>query len=222
MASKKSEATADKGVKQCPIGTVLFHEGDEGDRMYVIKSGRVQISKRVVGTTVVVEELGAGEFCGELSLVNGQARPVSATVIVDASVIQIDATQFESMLKNNSDIALRMLKKMSQRLTQAQYRISNLILRTSRARVLHQLLHEVRSSPGFAAQGVHSPTPIPDNLPEVLAIEMGEIKDILNQLVRDDMISLDREGYFQIQDAASLERYLQFLELHDRFDHRAS
>lgn len=209
---------ADKGVKQCQVGTVLFREGDEGDRMYVIKSGLVRISKKVQDMEVTIEELGAGEFCGELALVNKQPRAVTATVIGEARVIPIDAAQFESMLRSNSDIALRMLKKMSQRLTRAQYRISNLTLRTNKARVLHQLRQEVRQFAEAKGKTVHHPTPLPDNLAEVLALEFGEIKRILNQLVHDELISIDRKGYFQILDSAAFERYLKFLELHDRFE----
>lgn len=224
MATKKEQAaTTDKGVKACPTGTVLFREGEPGDRMYVIKSGRVRISKRVFDSEITVEELGPGEFCGELALVNQQPRVVTAVVTRDASVIPIDAAQFENMMRSNTDIALRMLKKMSQRLTQAQYRISNLILRNNQGRLLHQLYHEVTRSARFAEQGFQQAVPIPDNLPDVLALEIGEIKQLLNQLVRDELIAVDRQGHFQITDQLSYERYLRYLELQDRFAyHHAS
>ena len=219
MATKKKDAD-DKGIKQCAAGTVLFREGDEGDRMYVIKSGYVRITKRVCDAVVTIEDLGPGEFCGEIALVNKQPRPVTATVLEDANLILIDADKFESMLKSNSDISLRMLKKMSQRLTQAQYRISNLVLRNNQARVLHQLREEVRQYAEIKGKSVHHPTPLPDNLADVLALEIGEVKEVLTQFVHDELISIDREGYFQILDSAAFERYLRYLELGDRFDFR--
>lgn len=222
MATKKKEAGGEKGVKECPTGTVLFREGEAGDRMYVIKSGRVRIFKRVFDTEVAVEELGPGEFCGELAMVNQQARAVTAIVVRDATVIQIEAAQFETMLKSNSDIALRMLKKMGQRLTQAHYRMTNLMLRTSRGRLLHQLYHEVTSSSKFAEVGFTQPRPIPDNLPDVLGLEIGEVKQLLNELVRDEMITLDRNGFFQIIDEQSYKRYMRYHELRDRFEYRAA
>lgn len=214
MAKKQD----DKGVQQCPAGTILFKEGEQGDRMYVIKSGRVQITKRVVDQDVLLEELRAGEFCGELALVNDQPRTVTAVVTRDASVIQIDSSQFEQMLKGNSDISLRMLKKISQRLTRAQYRITNLMLRSTAARLLHQLKSEVVNSSNFATQGIHHPTPIPDDIAEVLALEIGEIKTLLSTFVRDELIAIDSNGYFQILDIQAFDRYLKYLELKDRFD----
>lgn len=220
MATKKKDGGSEKGVKECPVGTVLFREGESGDRMYVIKSGRVRIFKRVFDTEVAVEELGPGEFCGELALVNKQPRAVSAIVVREATVIQIEAAQFETMLKGNSDIALRMLKKMGQRLTQAHYRMTNLMLRTARGRLVHQLYHEVTSSSKFAEVGFSQPRPVPDNLPDVLGLEIGEIKTLLNELVRDEIISLDRQGYFQIVDEQAYKRYLRYHELRDRFEYR--
>lgn len=207
MATKQD----DKGVKVVAPGTALFHEGQPGDRMYVIKRGRVQLSKKVMGENIVLEELGAGEFCGELALINDQPRAVTAVVIQEAELIPVDAAQFEGMLRGNADIAVRMMKKMCQRLTQAQYRISNLAMRSNAGRLLHQLRAEATRRDGRA--------PLPENLAEVLNLEIGEIKRLLNQFVRDELISVDPDGYFTVIDNAAIDRYLRFLELGDRFDY---
>lgn len=206
---------SEKGVRECAAGTVLFREGEEGQRMYVIKSGKVRLTKKIHDEEVVVEELRAGEFCGELAMLGTAKRPVTAVVIEDASVIQVQTDQFESMIRGNTDIALRMLKKLTQRLTEAQYRVSNLILRTNTARVLHQLRAEAEHRHG--AEGITAATPIPDNLADALAIEMGEIKKVLGQLVRDELIKIKPSGEFQILDPAAYDRYLRYLELNDRF-----
>ncbi len=213
-----TEQGNDKGVLQCPAGTILFREGDEGNRMYVIRTGQVRISKRVHDTEITIEELGAGEFCGELAILGQHLRPTTALVVQDASVIQIDVAQFEAMVKGNSEIALRMMKKLAQRLTESQYRVSNLILRTSKARVLHQLRAEAQR--GLRADSTaQQPVLIPDNLADVLAIEIGELKLILNQLVRDELIMIDKRGQFEIVDFEAYDRYLRYLELHDRFEY---
>src|SRR5690554_4506610 len=157
--------------------------------MYVIKSGSVRLTKRIHDTEVVVEDLGAGEFCGELAMLGEPRRPVSAVVTEDASVIQVDTEQFEGMIGGNTDIALRMLKKLTQRLTQAQYRVSNLVLRTNKARVLHQLRAETQRVK--RVEGAGESAPIPANLADVLALEIGEVKQILNELVRDELILIE-------------------------------
>ncbi len=182
--------------------------------MYVIKSGRVRLSKRIHDSEMEVEDLGAGEFCGELAMLGSSKRPVTAVVIEDANVIQVQTDQFEDMIRGNSDIALRMLKKLTQRLTQAQYRVSNLILRSNTARLLHQLKAEAEQRNGG---DVNTATPIPDNLADALAMEVGEVKKVLGELVKGELIHIDRRGYFEIVDPDAYDRYLRYLELQDRF-----
>lgn len=212
MASKAKGNSGDKGVTQCSVGTVLFREGETGKKMYVIKSGRVRMTKIVQDTSVTVEVLGAGDFCGEIALITDQPRPTTATVVADASVIQIDGAQFENMMRSNSDIALRMLKKMSKRLTESQFRVANFTLRTTRGRLMHQLHREASHQEGKAA--------LPDNLADVLGLTIGEVKRLLSELLQDDLIEIDKKGFFQIVDQEGFEQYLKYLELHDRFEYR--
>ena len=211
-----SKKPGDKGVTQCEAGTVLFREGDEGNKMYVIKSGRVRLSKSVFDTDVTIEELQGGDFCGEISLVNEQPRPVTATVTEAAAVIQIDAAQFENMIRSNADIAVRMMKKMSRRLTEAQFRITNFTLRTTRARLMHQLRWEAQR----ASSKFDTVAPIPDDLADVLSIEVGEVKQLLGELLRDQLIHIDKRGMFHIIDITGFDRHLKYLELKDHFEYR--
>jgi CRP-like cAMP-binding protein len=212
-----SAPMSDKAVIDCPEGTVLFREGESSDNVYVIKSGRVRLRKRVHETELVVDEIGAGAFCGELTLINDQPRPVTASVVSDASVIKIKADQFESMVRNNPDIAIRMIKKMGERLTRAQYRLSNLVLRTTTGRLLRQLRHEAKRAGNTDA--MQTPTPLPDDLAGSLAMEVGEVKEALSSLISKDLIELGDDGDFVILDPSAVERYLAYLELKDRYEY---
>ena len=215
--SAKASKSSDKGVKHCPAGTVLFREGEVGNKMYVIKSGKIRLSKKIQDSSIVLEELGAGGFCGEIAMVSDQPRPVTATVIGDAAVIQIDAGQFENMLRSNSDIAVRMMKRMTQRLTRAQFRLANFSLRTTKARLMHQLRYEALNHSKDGS--VHGLAPIPDDIADALGLEIGELKRILTTLVKDELIEVDARGFFQIIDIEAYDRFLRYLELHDRFEY---
>ena len=61
--------------------------------------------------------------------------------------------------------------------------------------------------------------PIPANLSDALGIEVGELKRLLSGLVRDELITVDQRGDFQIVDPDAYDRYLKFLELNDRFEY---
>ena len=57
----------------------IFREGDDGSTMFVIKSGRVMITKNMYGIMVKIAELGPGDHFGEMSLLEGQPRSATAT-----------------------------------------------------------------------------------------------------------------------------------------------
>ncbi len=215
MATKTSDS--DKAVVQCPAGKILFREGEAGSHMYVIKSGRIRLRKSVHDEEVLVDELAAGAFCGELALINDQPRPVTATVVEEASLLKVNAEQFEQMVRKNPDIAMRMLKKMGQRLTEAQYRVTNLVLRDPAGRLLRQLRREaIRAGDD---DEMTTRVPIPGDLAEALALEIGEVKKHLNDLVRRELITVDEAGHFEIVDPEAADRFLRYLELRDRFEY---
>lgn len=53
--------------KKIPSGTVLFREGDKGEEMFVLQSGKVKISKRTRGVKKTLATLEKGEFFGEMA-----------------------------------------------------------------------------------------------------------------------------------------------------------
>src|SRR5438105_12720146 len=83
--------------KTFPAGTILFSEGDDGEEMYVIQSGRVQLTRMVRGREAHLATLPPGEFFGEMAIVNNQPRSATATVLEDAHLLVIDARTFEAM-----------------------------------------------------------------------------------------------------------------------------
>jgi CRP/FNR family transcriptional regulator, cyclic AMP receptor protein len=106
-----------------PVGHVLFHEGDPGKHMYVIQSGRVQLTRRVRGREAHLATLPPGEFFGEMAIINKQPRSATATVIEESHLLVLDARTFEAMIRGNAEIAIRMIKKLSLRLSQANSQV---------------------------------------------------------------------------------------------------
>src|SRR5688500_8593387 len=114
--------------KEIPRGTVLFREGDPGKEMYVVQSGKVAISKKVRDVEKILATLGPGEFFGEMAIISNKPRNATATVADDARLLVIDPKTFESMIRGNSEIAVRMIKKLADRLSEADTQIENLLM----------------------------------------------------------------------------------------------
>ena len=103
--------------KTVPQKTRLFKQGDKGDAMYLIESGRVRISLRDDDDQeVTLAELAQGDFFGEMSIIDGRQRSADAHVIEDARLAILSRDAFLSFVRTNPDVALEMLSALTDRL----------------------------------------------------------------------------------------------------------
>ena len=100
-------------------GDYLFTEGNLGTEMYIIQEGRVEILKTVDGEERREALLEKGDFFGEMSVLEDLPRTASARAYEDCRVIQINGSTFDQMLRSNPEIAVRMMRKLSRRLRNA-------------------------------------------------------------------------------------------------------
>ncbi len=118
--------------KKFSKGTVLFREGDLGKDMFIIQKGKVSVRKRVGTGEKVLAELGDGEFFGEMALLMGMDRSATVEVIEDSKVLVIGPDTFESLLKSNVQIAVKMLRKLAERLRALDERLEKVLLGTQK------------------------------------------------------------------------------------------
>lgn len=107
-------------------GEIIFDEGDEGIDLYVIQSGRVQVSRTGVAGTRVVAQLGPGEFFGEMSVVLGEARTARAVAVGPTDLLELDGDTLEAMCIERPEIAIRMIQRLAHRLIAAERRLAAL------------------------------------------------------------------------------------------------
>src|SRR5258705_2812526 len=103
--------------KNVSRNTRLFRQGDMGDAMYLIESGRVRISIRDHDKKdLVLAELAQGDFFGEMSLIDGRQRSADASAIEDSRLAILSRQAFLSFVRNNPDVASKMLSALTNRL----------------------------------------------------------------------------------------------------------
>src|ERR1700674_244332 len=107
-------------------GTVLFNEGDEGEDMYIIQSGKVAIKKKVPHGETTLAVLEKGDFFGEMAILERMPRSAGAEVLEDGDLIVIGGELFGDMIKSNPEIAVRMLRKYSLRLRETTKQIEQM------------------------------------------------------------------------------------------------
>jgi CRP-like cAMP-binding protein len=136
-------------------GDVLFREGESGEVMFVIQSGVVRVSKVLHGSERTLATFGRGDFIGEMAILNDKPRTATATVVEDATVLVIDGKTLEKMIAHNSEIALRLIKKLAIRLDAADEFVQILLNPDPEARVMLGLkrLAESLIAAGGAGEG---------------------------------------------------------------------
>src|SRR5262245_9726197 len=113
LAMVAAEATA----RRVPAGTVLFEMGDDGEEMFAVARGLVQIVlPGPSGTEEVVAELGDGRWFGEMALITGEPRSAAARVTVDTELLLLSRASFHSLLARMPVLALRLSQELSRRL----------------------------------------------------------------------------------------------------------
>src|SRR5512139_1742997 len=107
-------------------GERIFTEGDLASTMFIVQAGKVRLFRMVDGQKRVHGTMEKGDFFGEMSILEGLPRTVSAEAVEDAELIEINSMTFDKMIKGNIEIAIRMLRKLSIRLRDAERRIESL------------------------------------------------------------------------------------------------
>jgi len=110
---------ADGEIEYFQAGTVLFREGEHGDRAYLIESGILEISTCSQGERFVLRMLGPGEIVGEMAIIDDAPRSATVEVVADAKLRVIMRDQLQHRLQK-ADPVLQMLM----RLVMARYRCS--------------------------------------------------------------------------------------------------
>ncbi len=101
-----------------PAQTILFREGDHGDRFYVVLKGRIEVLKAMDSADErLLTILGPNEFVGEMSLLNPDGRrTASVRVIEDACMLVFTRADFDALLHRYPALAYTMLRVLSTRL----------------------------------------------------------------------------------------------------------
>src|SRR6267142_3611130 len=91
-------------VRHYNLGDLVFRQGDAGDGMYLVYSGKVRVLREENGTQVPLNILYPGEHFGELALMSRQPRNASTRAAADSTLIAISADAVAAVLQSSSDL----------------------------------------------------------------------------------------------------------------------
>ncbi len=108
-------------LRSFPANTQLIEEGDPGDCLYLIKTGRVKVFAKHedLKQEIILSYLDAGDHFGEMSLISGEPRSASVVSVTDIEVWELSRSVFDSLIMNNPNITLTLTHLLTQRLKEA-------------------------------------------------------------------------------------------------------
>jgi CRP/FNR family cyclic AMP-dependent transcriptional regulator len=176
-------------VRNYPRNTVLINEGDEGDSLFIVLSGRVKVyASNDAGREVVIDFHGPGEYVGEMSL-DGAPRSASVVTVEPSTCVVVSRAQFREFILAHPDFALHLIGKLIQRARLATENMKSLALSDVYGRLV-RLLNSLAVEEGVRRV-------VPEKLTQQdIAERVGSSRDMISRLLKD----LTAGGYLAVED----------------------
>ncbi|GAB3400153.1 Crp/Fnr family transcriptional regulator [Flindersiella endophytica] len=190
-------------------GEVLFHEGDQGDELYVVIEGKVKLGRTSAdGRENLLSVLGPGQMFGELSLFDPGPRSSTATGITDTVMLALGQEQLMTWLSGRPEVARGLLLQLASRLRHLNEAVADLVFSDVPGRVAKQLLDLARrfGKPTDGGIDVHH-----DLTQEELAQLVGASRETVNKALAD----FAHRGWIRLE-----QRAVVILDV-ERLNHRS-
>ncbi|WBL16055.1 Crp/Fnr family transcriptional regulator [Sutcliffiella sp. NC1] len=189
-------------------GTYLFHEGETANEIYLILSGKVQMSKITPdGQELTMRLCSEDDIVGELTLfTDGALYLLNAKVIEDGTAIVIPKDELEIGVANDSKIAVELMKWMSIHFRKTQTKFRDLVLKGKKGGLYSTLIRMTNSYGVMKPNGILIDTPLTNqDLANYCGTSREVVNRMLSELKKNEILSVEK-GKITIHD-------LNFLKL---------
>jgi len=158
-------------------GEVIFTEGQPSEEVAYLLTGRVEVSKRADGEEVVLGEVGAGEFVGEMGVIEGRPRGATVRAKSDVHMRMMTQEEFNARLGKEPETALQVVLRLSER------------LRAVNSRLAEMRAHEESEQPEFEVE-VIPPADPPAALARVPSVRLLAASDRVGTVVSEEGLEI--------------------------------
>ena len=194
-------------VQRHKAGAVIFRQGDPGQGLLAVLSGRVKItSPSASGKEIVLNMINPGEVFGEIALLDGKPRSADAVAIDPCELLVIDRRDFVPFLEARPALCIRLLGVLCERLRRTSEQVQDLLFLDLRARLAKTLLKLAEAHGQTAPAGREISLKLSQR---ELGNLIGRSRESVNKQLREwQEANLIRfhAGRMVIRDPAALER----------------
>ena len=194
-------------IKTFQSGDTIIEQGDDSNSVYFLISGTVHVLDYSKShRAVTYASLKDGEMFGEMSAIDGLPRSAWVCAISNCKVISLPGNAFINLLKNNADISLKILIKLSSRLRLSDEKLTDVSLFGTEQRVCLELVRMTKldtNTKNNVYQIKQMPTQA--NFANIIGTSRETVSRVLAKL-RYDQIIIKTENGFVVPDKKQLEK----------------
>ncbi len=171
-------------------GTVIVRAGDVTDSLYILINGSARVlNSDEEGREVILSILGPGDFFGEMGLIDGSPRSADVVAAEACEMLVISKADFKRCLQENFEVALNIMKRLVERLREADRKIQSLALMDVYGRVAKLLLDfsEVQDGQRAIRRKVTK---------QDIAKMIGASREMVSRVMKD----LEASGYIRVEE----------------------
>lgn len=172
---------------------VLFHEGDPGDCLFLVVSGRVKVSLLgEEGREIILSILGPHSFLGEMALLDGSPRSATAMTLEQSTFVRWSRREFLSLVRSDEALLVKILAHLAGCLRQANDQLRTLVMFDIHGRVVRALLR-FASEQGSREHGriVIAPRPSQRLLAQMVGCQRETVSRAMSALQEAGYITVD-------------------------------
>ncbi len=192
--------------------TFIFCEHELGSELYVIKSGKVKITKvNEKLEEMLIALLGEKEIFGEMALLDKKPRSANAIADGDTELMSINESNFEELVKVQVELALQLITKLSERVWTVYRQLANIKITDPVGRMLDALLIQLQNK----KIPIHKSTSYtfdfgPVELTKMVGIPQQDGKKIFPKVLENKYYSLNDDKKIVVHDLTELEKDVNY------------
>jgi len=181
--------------RRFPKNKTIVEEGLSGDYMYVIREGRVKVTKLSGdGREKILELLEAGSFFGEMSLLDSAPRSASVKALTEVRILALARNDFLNVLRRSPDLALAVIQELTQRLRQQDEQASSLSFQRVKERTQGLLVRLARDDVGVPGR-LATPSLTHQQIADMIGTARETVTRAVKGLKQDGWLEQDGKHY---------------------------
>ena len=190
-------------MRTCRKGQILYSQEDRAEVLFLLKRGRVQLYRLTPsGKRLDLAVIEPGAFFGEMPLVGESLRHTFAEAAEDSLICVMSRSDIERLMRERSEVALRMIEVLSRRLALCEARLEEMAYRSVPARIAAVLLRLSQGRSGEPVLITHQ------ELGDMIGALRESVTKVLDEFQRAELVELSR-GRVIVRNVTGLQARLE-------------